>query len=76
MVHVLILEDDLNSLRALEKILTDYSDEIAVHTSSSYQEARKLLHNDIRYGLFLLYVNLICDNLINIYFLLIKKKKK
>ena len=40
MVHVLILEDDLNSLRALEKILTDYSDEIAVHTSSSYQEAR------------------------------------
>lgn len=62
MVHVLILEDDLNSLRALEKILTDYSDEIAVHTSSSYQEARKLLHNEIRYGLFLLDVNLSGDN--------------
>lgn len=61
MVHVLILEDDLNSLRALEKILTDYSDEIAVHTSS-YQEARKLLHNEIRYGLFLLDVNLSGDN--------------
>lgn len=58
MVHVLILEDDRTSLEALEKILTEYSPEICVHKASSYQEAKDRLDTDIRYGLFLLDVNL------------------
>ena len=62
MIHVLILEDDPNSLKALEKILTEYSDEICVHTSFSYQEARKLLNDEICYKLFLLDVNLSGDD--------------
>ena len=62
MIHVLILEDDVESLKALEKILTDYSDHICVHTSSSIGEARKLLDEDIRYELFLLDVNLNGDD--------------
>ena len=36
MVHVLLLEDDQNSREALEKMLIDYSEEIRVHTASSY----------------------------------------
>ena len=62
MIHVLILEDDVESLKALKKILTDYSDSICVHTSSSIHEARELLDDDTRYGLFLLDVNLNGDN--------------
>lgn len=62
MIHVLILEDDMESLKALEKILTDYSHSICVHTSSSIHEARKLLDEDTKYGLFLLDVNLNGDN--------------
>lgn len=58
MVHVLLLEDDQNSREALEKMLTDDSEEIRVHTASSYAEAKNLLKSDIRYGLFLLDVNL------------------
>lgn len=58
MVHVLLLEDDQNSREALEKMLTDYSEEIRVHTASSYAEAKHLLKSEIRYGLFLLDVNL------------------
>lgn len=62
MTHVLILEDDRASLKALEKILTDYSGDICVHAASSYDEAKELLGADIRYGLFLLDVNLGGDN--------------
>lgn len=62
MTHVLILEDDMESLKALRTILTDYSDDICVHTSSSYCEAKKLLDENIRYGLFLLDVNLNGDD--------------
>lgn len=58
MIHVLVLEDDWTSMKALEKILTDYSSEICVHTASSYQEAKDQLDSDIRFGLFLLDVNL------------------
>ena len=58
MIHVLILEDDQTSMKALEKILADYSADICVHTASSYQEAKDRLDADIRFGLFLLDVNL------------------
>lgn len=62
MIHVMILEDDKSSLGALEKILSEYSEDICVHTASSYKEAKDLLDTDIRYGLFLLDVNLSGDN--------------
>lgn len=58
MVHVLILEDDITSMEVLERILTEFSKDICIHTASSYQEAKDLLDMDIRYGLFLLDVNL------------------
>ena len=43
MTHVLILEDDRASMEALEKILKEYSENICVHTASSYEEAKELL---------------------------------
>lgn len=58
MIHVLVLEDDRTSREALERILGEASPEICVHTASSYREAKDLLDADIRYGLFLLDVNL------------------
>ena len=58
MTHVLILEDDRASMEALEKILKEYSKNICVHAASSYEEAKGLLAENIRYGLFLLDVNL------------------
>lgn len=62
MTHVLILEDDRNAMEILEHILAEYSEEICVHTASAYQEAKALLDRDIRYGLFLLDVNLDGEN--------------
>lgn len=62
MTHILILEDDRNALGALERILVDYSEAICVHAASSYEEAKKLLDEDTRYGLFLLDVNLGGEN--------------
>lgn len=58
MIHVLILEDEKASLEALIRILNEYSAEIQVHAASSYKEAKDLLEENIRYGLFLLDVNL------------------
>ena len=58
MTDVLILEDELTSLLALSEILTTYSDDIRVHKASSLKEAKDLLDQEIRYGLFLLDVNL------------------
>ena len=58
MTYVMILEDDRASMEALAKILSEYSDDICVHTASSYKEAKGLLDADIQYGLFLLDVNL------------------
>lgn len=58
MTHVLILEDDRESRKALGQILTDCSEDICVHAAASYEEAKGLLNQDIRYGLFLLDVNL------------------
>ena len=58
MTDVLILEDELISLQALSEILTTYSDDIRVHKASSLKEAKDLLDQEIRYGLFLLDVNL------------------
>ena len=58
MTHVLILEDDRASMEALEKILKEYSKNICVHAASSYEEAKGLLAENIRYGLFLLDVYL------------------
>lgn len=58
MTDVLILEDEEASLEALRSILTAYSEEIRVHTASSWKEAKDLLDKEIRYGLFLLDVNL------------------
>ena len=54
----MILEDELTSLQALSEILTTYSDDIRVHKASSLKEAKDLLDQEIRYGLFLLDVNL------------------
>ena len=54
MTDVLILEDELTSLQALSEILTTYSDDIRVHKASSLKEAKDLLDQEIRYGLFLL----------------------
>lgn len=62
MTHVLILEDDRASLEALKKILTEYSENICVHAASSYEEAKEFLAINIRYGLFLLDVNLGGEN--------------
>ena len=62
MIHVMILEDEPNSLKALEAILTEYSANICVHTASNYVEAKGLLDADIQYGLFLLDVNLSGDD--------------
>lgn len=62
MIHVMILEDDRASMEALSKILTEYSGDVSVYTASSYDEARSLLDADIRYGLFLLDVNLGGEN--------------
>ena len=62
MTHVLILEDDRASLEALKKILTEYSENICVHAASSYEEAKEFLAMNIRYGLFLLDVNLGGEN--------------
>ena len=62
MIHVLILEDDRASMEALEKILMEYPENICVHAASSYEEAKALLAQDIRYGLFLLDVNLGGEN--------------
>lgn len=62
MTHVLILEDDRTSKEALEKILMEYSEDICVHAASSYEEAKGLLGQEIRYGLFLLDVNLGGEN--------------
>ena len=61
MTDVLILEDELTSLQALSEILTTYSDDIRVHKASSLKEAKDLLDQEIRYGLFLLDVNLSGD---------------
>ena len=58
MIHVLILEDDKISMKALEAILTEFSKEFCIHTAASYLEAKALLDSDIRFGLFLLDVNL------------------
>lgn len=58
MTEVLILEDEPASLQALLEILTAYSDDIRVHKASSLKEAKDLLDQEIRYGLFLLDVNL------------------
>lgn len=58
MIHVLILEDDCASREALKKILKEYRTEISVHAASSYEEAKELLDQKIRYDLFLLDVNL------------------
>lgn len=58
MTHVLILEDERESMKALRQILADCSEDICVHAAVSYEEARELLNQDIRYGLFLLDVNL------------------
>lgn len=58
MTDVLILEDELTSLQALSEILATYSDDIRVHKASSLKEAKDLLDQEIRYGLFLLDVNL------------------
>ena len=58
MTDVLILEDELTSLQALSEILTTYSDDIRVHKATSLKEAKDLLDQEIRYGLFLLDVNL------------------
>lgn len=58
MVQVLILEDDRTSMKALERILSEYSEEFCIHTAASYQEAKDLLNSEIRFGLFLLDVNL------------------
>ena len=52
MTDVLILEDELTSLQALSEILTTYSDDIRVHKASSLKEAKDLLDQEIRYGLF------------------------
>lgn len=62
MTHVLILEDDRASMEALQKILTEYSEEICVHAASSHAEAKELLDGDVRFGLFLLDVNLGGEN--------------
>lgn len=62
MTHVMILEDDRASMEALSKILMEYPGDICVHTASSYDEAKALLDTDIRYGLFLLDVNLGGEN--------------
>jgi len=62
MTHVLILEDDRASMEALKEILKEYSEDICVHAASSYEEAKGLLKQDIRYGLFLLDVNLGGEN--------------
>lgn len=62
MVQVLILEDDQVSMEALKRILQEYSDEFCIHMASSYQEAKDLLNTDVRYGLFLLDVNLSGDD--------------
>ena len=62
MTHVLILEDHSATKEALEKILREYSENICVHAAFSYEEAKELLAQDIRYGLFLLDVNLSGDN--------------
>lgn len=62
MTHILILEDDRNSMEVLEKILMEYSEDICVHPASSYQEAKDLLNADIQYGIFLLDVNLGGEN--------------
>ncbi len=62
MTHVLILEDDRASKEALEKILMEYSEDICVHAASSYEEAKGLLGQEIRYGLFLHDVNLGGEN--------------
>ena len=63
MTDVLILEDELTSLQALSEILTTYSDDIRVHKASSLKEAKDLLDQEIRYGLFLLDVNLSGEDL-------------
>lgn len=62
MIHVMILEDDRASMEALSKILKEYSGDVGVYTASSYDEAKNLLEADIRYGLFLLDVNLGGEN--------------
>lgn len=62
MIHVMILEDDKTSMEALQRILTEYSEDFRIHTASSYQEAKELLDDNVRYGLFLLDVNLNGDD--------------
>lgn len=62
MTHVMVLEDDRASMEAVTKILMEYSGDICVHTASSYAEAKELLDAKIRYGLFLLDVNLGGEN--------------
>jgi len=58
MTHILILEDNKDSMDALVNILTEYMNDICIHTAFSYQEAKRLLNIDIQYGLFFLDVNL------------------
>lgn len=58
MIHVMILEDDKMSMEALTKILSEYNKEFCIHKASTYKEAKRLLNEEIRYGLFLLDVNL------------------
>ena len=62
MIHVLILEDDHVSREALSRILAEYQTGISVHAASTYEEANKLLGQEIRYDLFLLDVNLGGEN--------------
>ena len=62
MIQVLILEDDHVSREALSRILAEYQTGISVHAASTYEEAKKLLGQEIRYDLFLLDVNLGGEN--------------
>lgn len=58
MARILILEDEAESRKALEKIVRDISGEITVDAAADLAQARLLLGSAVSFDLFLLDVNL------------------
>lgn len=58
MAHILILEDEIESRKALKEILVHMEDDITVDTAADLAQARRLLDSTVSFDLFLLDVNL------------------
>lgn len=58
MIHILILEDNKESLRALCAMVEEIAEKIQVHAAKTIEEARQILKEQKKISLFLLDINL------------------